>query len=141
MELLPEPGSKLRASIRYDLLGHSMKTYDSGNVKIGKLLPRVSCTHGNEMGNFGESVDDNPNGVMTTARPGKSSNEVHSNFFPWPFVYLVRLEQSSGTLMLDLDSLADITLGNIESNFSLHPMPPESALQILVHFVTTGMDG
>jgi hypothetical protein len=39
--------------------------------------------------------------------------------------------------MLGLDTLADVTPGNIESYFSLHAMPPKLLFQVLVHFGTS----
>jgi hypothetical protein len=40
--------------------------------------------------------------------------------------------------MLGLYALADIAPGNIEGYFSLHTMPPELLLQVLVHLVPPG---
>jgi hypothetical protein len=42
--------------------------------------------------------------------------------------------------VLGLDSLADVTPGNIEGDFSLHSMPPKLLLQVLIHFHTSRMD-
>src|SRR3954462_574087 len=39
-----------------------------------------------------------------------------------------------------LDSLTDITLGNIASDFSLHLMPPKLLFQILIHLSSSGVD-
>src|SRR3954469_9864878 len=39
-----------------------------------------------------------------------------------------------------LDSLTNITLGNIASDFSLHLMPPKLLLQILIHLSSSGVD-
>src|SRR3954469_3823593 len=39
-----------------------------------------------------------------------------------------------------LDSLTNITLGNIASDFSLHLMPPKLLFQILIHLSSSGMD-
>src|SRR3954470_4940250 len=42
--------------------------------------------------------------------------------------------------MSRLDSLTYITLGDIASDFSLHLMPPELFLQILIHLRSSGVD-
>src|SRR3954462_7470042 len=39
-----------------------------------------------------------------------------------------------------LDSLTDITLGDIASDFSLHLMPPKLVFQILIHLSSSGVD-
>src|SRR3954462_6095730 len=39
-----------------------------------------------------------------------------------------------------LDSLTDITLGDIASGFSLHLMPPKLLFQILIHLSSSGVD-
>jgi hypothetical protein len=41
--------------------------------------------------------------------------------------------------MTGFNSLADITLRDILSNFSLHTSPPKVLFQILVHFGTAGV--
>src|SRR3954470_24459889 len=42
--------------------------------------------------------------------------------------------------MSRLDSLANITLGDIASDFSLHLMPPKLLFQILIHLCSSGVD-
>jgi hypothetical protein len=42
--------------------------------------------------------------------------------------------------MLSLDTLADVTLSDIESYLSLHTVPPKLFLQVLVHFGASGMN-
>ena len=118
-----------------------MKTDDSGDVEIGKLVPGIGGLGRNEVCYLGESVDNHPYGIMSSIRLGQSSNEIHSDFFPRPFWNLERLEQSSGALVLCLDSLANIALSNIGGNFPLHSMPPKDTLQILVHFSASRVNG
>jgi hypothetical protein len=43
--------------------------------------------------------------------------------------------------MIDLDPLTHVTLRHISCDFSLHSRPPEIFLQILIHFVGSGVDG
>jgi hypothetical protein len=50
------------------------------------------------------------------------------------------MQQTRRSLVLSLDSVADVTPGNIEGNFSLHSMPPKLLLQVLIYFRTSWMD-
>src|SRR3954470_1500757 len=92
------------------------------------------------MGDFGQSVHYDPDRVISPTRSRQSSDKVHSYRILFPFRNLQWLQQSSGSLMSGLDSLTNITLGNIASDFSLHPMPPKLLLQILIHLSSSGMD-
>src|SRR3954464_5273027 len=92
------------------------------------------------MGDFGQSVHYDPDRVISPTRSRQSSDKVHSYRIPFPFRNLQWLQQSSGSLMTGLDSLTNITLGNIASDFSLHLMPPKLLFQILIHLSYSGMD-
>src|SRR6185436_17697837 len=48
MELLPEPRSKLRPSVRYDLLGHTMQADNPRDVQLCKSSTGVDSVHWNE---------------------------------------------------------------------------------------------
>jgi hypothetical protein len=54
---------------------------------------------------------------------------------------LQRLQQSSRSLMLSLDSLIGIAKGDILGNIPLHSIPPISGLEIMVHLIPSGMNG
>src|SRR4051812_12432643 len=92
------------------------------------------------MGDFGQSVEYDPDRFISPTRSRQSGDEVHSNGIPFPFWNLQWLQQSSGSLMSRLDSLTYITLGDIAFDFSLHLMPPKLLLQILIHLRSSGMD-
>src|SRR3954468_23122747 len=92
------------------------------------------------MGNFGQSVHYDPDRVISPTRSRQSGDKVHSNGIPFPFQNLQGLQQSSGSLMSCLDSLTNITLGDIASDFSLHLMPPKLLFQILIHLSSSGVD-
>jgi hypothetical protein len=47
------------------------------------------------------------------------------------------LQQAHRSLVLGLDTLADVAPGNIKGYFSLHAMPPKLFFQVLVHFGTS----
>src|SRR3954469_7441509 len=43
--------------------------------------------------------------------------------------------------MLCFHSVADVALGDIQGNFTLHTVPPEQVLQVLIHLSPSGVDG
>src|SRR4051795_3633241 len=92
------------------------------------------------MGDFGQSINYDPDRVISPTRSRQSNDKVHSYRIPFPFRNLQWLQQSSGSLMSCLDSLTNITLGDIASDFSFHLMPPKLLLQILIHLSSSGMD-
>jgi hypothetical protein len=62
-----------------------METHYTGYIKIGQPGSGESGLDWDEMGDLSESINNDPDGVMATLRLRKSSNEVHSNFFPFQF--------------------------------------------------------
>src|SRR3954468_3617487 len=92
------------------------------------------------MGYFGQSVNYDPDRVISPTRSRQSGDKVHSNGIPFPFHNLQGLQQSCGSLMSRLDSLTYITLGDIDSDFSLHLVPPKLFFQILIHLRSSGVD-
>jgi hypothetical protein len=71
----------------------------------------------------------------------QSHNEIHSNLFPLPLKYLQRLQHSSGSFMLILDSLTGDANGNILDNISLHSISLIGCLDIMVHLIPSRMNG
>src|SRR3954471_4532868 len=76
------------------------------------------------MSNFGESVDDDKESIMTLLRSRKTGNEVHHNLVPFPFRNREGLQSSSRSLVFCLDATANVTFINITSNVLLHVLPP-----------------
>src|SRR6266498_5350441 len=77
---------------------------------------------------------------MSRLSTGQSNDEIHTNFFPFPFRYLQRLKKSGRPLMFCLDSLASVAQGYIFSDISLHPIPPVVLFKILIHLSTSWMN-
>ena len=65
------------------------------------------------MGYLGQSINYDPDRVMSSVGLGQSSDKVHTDFFPFPLWDFQRLEQSGGSLMFSLNSLTNITLGDV----------------------------
>src|SRR3954467_12716513 len=92
------------------------------------------------MSDFGQSINYDPNRVISPTRSRQSGDKVHSNGIPFPFWNLQWLHQSCGSLLSHLDSLTYSTVGDIASDFALHLMPPKLFLQILIHLRSSGVD-
>src|SRR3954468_23753415 len=89
------------------------------------------------MRNFGESVDDDKDSIMTLLRTGKSGDEVHLNLVPFPFRNREGLQSSSRSLMFCFDATTNVTLINITSNVLLHVRPPVPLTNVLAHLGAT----
>jgi hypothetical protein len=140
MQLVAEPRGELSTLVQNNPLRNSMKTNNPRYIKICQLIPSVGGLYWYKVGDFGESMHNNPDSIVTTVRLGKSRDEVHPYFILFPLGYLKRLQQSSGVLVFSLHMLTDITPGDKQGNFTLHSMPQKSLLQVLVHFGSSGMD-
>src|SRR5664279_4420263 len=70
----------------------------------------------------------------------KSSNEVHTNFIPFPHGDSNRMKSASTSLMFSFDTTTYVAFRYKLSNLSLHASPPEPSSKILVHFRATRMD-
>src|SRR3954466_13597109 len=92
------------------------------------------------MSNFGESVDDDKDGIMTLLWPRETGDEVHLNLVPFPFRNRQWLQSSSRSLMFCLDATANVTFINITSNVLLHIRPPVPLTNVLVHLGATGVN-
>jgi hypothetical protein len=77
------------------------------------------------MSDFSETINYHPDRIMSSVRSRKSGDKVHAHFFPFPYGYLQRLQQSGRALVLSFNFLADITSGDKEGNIPLHSMPPK----------------
>src|SRR3954469_18492708 len=91
-------------------------------------------TNGEEVSNFGESIDDNEDGIISFLGFWKTSDEVHTDFVPFPLGNRQRLKSTSMSLMFCLNATTNITFNNKLSNVSFHPSPPKSLAEISVHF-------
>src|SRR3954466_17041 len=89
------------------------------------------------MNNFGESVDDDKDSIMTLLRSRKTGDEVHLNLLPFPFRNREGLQSSSRSLIFCLDATANVTLINITSNVLLHIRPLVPLTNVLVHLGAT----
>src|SRR3954463_10407567 len=96
--------------------------------------------NGEEVSNFGKSINDNEDGIISFLGFWKAIDEIHTDFVPFPLGNRQRLKSTNRSLMFGLNATTNITFGNISSNVSLHPIPPKSLAYISVHFCATGMN-
>src|ERR1043165_5147513 len=92
------------------------------------------------MSNFGESVDDDKDSIMTLLGSRKTCDEVHLNLVPFPFRNRQWLQSSGIFLVFCLDATTNVTFINITSNVLLHVRPPVPLAYVLVHLGATGVD-
>jgi hypothetical protein len=89
------------------------------------------------MGRLCQTVHYYPDGVITSSSAGQTNYKVHPNLIPFPLWNMQRLQQTYGALMFCLDPLTTVTSSHILCYLSFHTIPPESLLQVVVHFLTT----
>src|SRR5262249_38829796 len=69
----------------------------------------------------------------------KSTNKVHRDLIPLPLGYLQRFQETSRSLVLNLDLLTNRALHDIVRYIPLHPIPPEVAFKVLIHLCPSWM--
>ena len=84
MQCFPESRGKLGTSVRYYLLGNTVQTYDPGNVEVCQLGSSVCGLDGYKMGNLGQTVNYDLDGIVSTIGPWKSGNKIHPYLIPLP---------------------------------------------------------
>src|SRR6187551_881449 len=109
MQPLPEVRCELSAPIRHYPLWYSMQAYNPLHVQLCQSGACISGLHWKKVCHLGQAIHNHPNGVKSSLSARQTSDEVHTNFFPLPFRYLQRLEQSCWPLMFSLDSLTCVT--------------------------------
>jgi hypothetical protein len=133
--------SKLSPYIRHNLLWHSMQTDYPRHIQLYYLRPRVGGLDRYKVSNLGQSIHNHPNGIIARLHSRQSHDKIHGNRFPLPLRHLHWLQQPSRSLMLSFDSLTSVAMGNILDNVSLHTIPPISGFEIMVHLISSWMNG
>src|SRR3954469_18208536 len=89
-------------------------------------------TNGEEVSNFGESINDHEDGIISFLGFWKASDEIHTDFVPFPLGNRQRLKSTSRSLMFCLNATTNITFGNEQSNLSFHPSQPKSLASLRI---------
>src|SRR5664279_105493 len=117
-----------------------MKGNDPSNIQVCQLTYVDVFSNRKKVCNFGQTINDYPDGSISLLRIWKSSNEIHSNFIPFPDRNSNRTKSTRRSLMFRFDTTTYVAFRYELSNFSLHSRPPEPLSKILVHFCATRMD-
>ena len=77
-----------------------MQTYNPGHVYLSRLSTGVSGLHWDEMSYFRQTIDYNPDRIISRSGSGKSGNEIHAKLIPLPFgnrflMFLFSLQNSA----------------------------------------------
>jgi hypothetical protein len=94
------------------------------NVDFCILLRPVGGVYRQEMSCLGQSVHNDPNGIMVPGGIGQFHDKIHTNVLPFPRWYGKGLQRACYLQMTGLDSLAGVTFGYVPGNFPLHSGPP-----------------
>jgi hypothetical protein len=90
---------------------------------------------------LGQSIHNQPNGIIARLSSWQTIDKIHGNLFPLPLRHMQRLQQSIRSLMLGFNSLTSVAKSNILDNVSLHTIPQISGLEIMVHLIPSWMNG
>jgi hypothetical protein len=101
-----------------------MQTNYLVNVDFRILLRPMGGVHRQEVSCLGQSVHNDPNGIMVPRGIGQPHDEIHANVLPFPRRYGKGLQRARCLQMISFDSLAGVTFGYVLSNFPLHSGPP-----------------
>src|SRR3954468_2587158 len=136
----PEFRGEKATTIRIDHQRNTVKRYNSRDVQVCQLTSSYRLANGKEVSNFGKSVNDHEDGIISFLGFRKAGDEVHTDLVPFPLWNRQRLKCTSRSMVFGLNATTNITFGNKSSNVSLHPGPPKSLAYISVHFCATGMN-
>jgi hypothetical protein len=76
LQLLSEACNELCPSIRNDYLRDTMQSNNLIKIDFGILLSSICCMHRKKICYFGESINDNPNGIMLVRCVGNVTVQV-----------------------------------------------------------------
>src|SRR3954465_3327818 len=103
-----------------------MKIHDSRDIQVRELASSNRLANWKDVSNFGKSIDDNEDGIISFLGFWKAGDEVHTDFVPIPLGNRQWLKSTIRSLMFCLNATTNITFDNKLSNVSLHPSPPKS---------------
>src|SRR4051812_43568855 len=126
LEASPNSRGEKATAIRIDFQRNTMKGYNSRDVQVRQLASSYRLANWKEVSNFGKSIYDNEDDIVSFLGSWKAGDEIHTDFVPFPLGNRQRLKCTSRYLMLCLNATTNITFGNKLSNVSLHPSPPKS---------------
>jgi len=110
-----------------------MQPHNLLDVQLSQLCHRHPQVHRQEMCALGQSVHYDPDGVMPSKSLWQMGHKVHRDAIPFPYRYLQGLHNPTRSLMLHICLLTG-QIGRHElCHILLHPLPPKSFLEVLIH--------
>src|SRR3954469_9873534 len=122
----PESRGEKATTIRIDHQRNTVKRYNSRDIQVRQLACSYGLANWKEVSNFGKSINDHEDGIISFLDFWKAGDEVHTNFVPFPLGNRQRLKCTSRSLVFYLNATTNITFNNKLCNVSLHPGPPKS---------------
>src|ERR1041385_2197708 len=122
----PESTGEKATSIRIDHQRNTVKRHNSRDVQVRQLASSYRLANGKEVSNFGKSVNDHEDGIISFLGFWKAGDEIHTDLVPFPLGNRQWLKSTSRSLVFCLNATTNITFSNISSNVSLHLGPPKS---------------
>src|SRR3954470_18272855 len=138
LEASPKSRGEKATTIRIDHQRNTVKRHDSRDIQVRQLTSSYRLANRKKVSNFGKSINDNEDGIISFLGFWKAGDEVHTDLVPFPLGNGQWFKSTSGALVFCLNATTNITFGDELCNFSLHPSPPKSLAQISVHFCATG---
>src|ERR1041385_6964711 len=106
-----------------------MKRHDSRDIQVRLLASSYRLANRKEVSNFGKSINDNEDGIISFLGFWKAGDEVHTDFIPLPLGNRQVLKSASRSLMFYLNATTNITFSNNLSNFNLCLFPSGSGIK------------
>src|ERR1041385_2015686 len=117
----PKSRGEKATTIRIDYQRNPVKRHNSRDVQVRQLTSSYRLANREEVSNFGKSVNDNEDGIISFLSFWKAGDEVHTDFVPFPLGNRRRLKCASRSLVFCLNATTHITFGNKSRNVSPHP--------------------
>src|SRR4051812_2821916 len=126
LKTFPKSRGEKATTIKIDFQRNTVKRHNSRDIQVRQLASSYRLANWKEVSNFGKPIYDNEDGIISFLGFWKASDEIHTEFFPFPLWNRQRLKCTNRSLMFCLNATTNITVGNKSSNVSLHPSPPKS---------------
>src|SRR3954468_11835649 len=126
LEASPKSRGEKATTIRIDYQRNTVKRHISRDVQVCQLTSSYRLANWKEVSNFGKSVNDHEDGIISFLGFWKAGDEVHTNFVPFPLRNRQWLKSTSRSLVFFLNATTNITFGSKVCDVSLHPGPPKS---------------
>src|SRR3954467_627223 len=136
----PESRGEKATTIRIDFQRNTVKRHNPRDTQVRQLTSSYRLVNWKKVSNFGKSVNDNEDGIISFLGFWKAGDEVHTDFVPFPLGNRQWFKSNNRSLVFCLNATTNITFGDELCDFSLHPSPPKFLAYISIHYCATGMN-